>query len=120
MDLATAANGGPIEWAQFHREHRDLVSLNDWRMARRNISGCNMRDFLIKCAYFFACQNDWTIDQFAHECEIGISTAYEFDRRMRGVYPACAGLSFSSTKTTKTKTAALANSSFFQALGLGK
>ena len=90
--LAEAIDGGPIEWARYHREHRDLVSLNDWQMARRNKSGTELRRFLLKCAYFFSVQQDWTMDQFAHECGISVSTAAYFDREMRGIYPSCAGL----------------------------
>ena len=90
--LAEAIDGGPIEWARYHREHRDLVSLNDWQMARRNKSGTELRRFLLKCAYFFSVQQDWTMDQFAHECGISVSTATYFDREMRGIYPSCAGL----------------------------
>ena len=92
MNLSQAIDGGPIEWARYHKEHRDLVSLNDWQMARRNKSGTELRRFLIKCAYFFAVQYDWTMDQFAHECGFSVSLATQFDREMRGIYPSCAGL----------------------------
>ena len=108
--LAHAVNGGPIEWARFHSEHRDLASLNDWRMARRNVSGVNMRDFLIKCAFFYAVQHDWRIDQFADEVGISITTATEINRRLSSIYPLIGGLyppkvhrAPTSAKTLSTK-----------------
>lgn len=102
-DLSIAVNGGPKEWANYHRNHRELVSLNDWQMARRSTSGQNFRQFLLKCAYFFAVESDWTVEEFSHECEISISTANEFNRRMLAVYPKYAGLRGGSFKTKQKK-----------------
>lgn len=91
-DDISKVDGDPVKMARYHANHRELVSLNDWTVARRTISGQSIRQFLMKSAYWWCCSKDLTIVDFAAECEISVSTAVTFDKKMRSIYPETAGL----------------------------
>ena len=99
-----------VAMARYHANHRELVSLNDWKVARRTTSGHNLRDFLLRCAYWWCCSKDLTITDFSNECEISLSTAIAFDKRMRSIYPETAGLSLGGGKGVRYQISSLTDS----------
>lgn len=103
MDDIAKVSGDIVAMARYHGSHRELVSLNDWRMAQRTTSGQQMRQFLLECAYWFCCMYDKTVVDFSEECEISVSTAIAFDRKMRRVYPETAGLELGDTSNPATQ-----------------
>lgn len=76
----------PENMANFYENNKMLVEMNDARMAQRHQNGVVYRDFLIKCAYFYAVQNRMSINEFADIARISVAAARQFADKTQRVY----------------------------------